>query len=504
MGLYSGGTIWEVDKSYEVYMYKPDGLGWINPYDTTYGLYLAFWGNDVSVPFDGIKEGWHHIATSWNGEDQVIVGIDGHFPDGYIWEEYTQSWTFQEQPFHLPRVPTPDNEATTFIGKMRHNGHHRGSEFFTGTIDDVRVWNVARTEQEIRDNMHRSLQGNEPGLIGYWRFDEGQGQIVQDMTSNQNHGTLGMDAGIGSDDPSWELSTRPTPVPTNLPPTQPVVEIVPPDPKTFHDLVCFATGSVDPEGEPVNLTYAWYRDGELVEDETSFLSHTHTSRGQMIECIVTPDDGEVAGSSASDTVEILNSPPTRPVVRILPENPTPLTGLAVWIEVFSTDPDEDDIHYLFEWYESSDGENWTRRPEVSGSLNPFFPGSPSVSPLYTQVGEHWRVDVTPVESHTVKESSERFGSALDESVAGVPGSDSVLIWANLVDVVGSDPGESRIDSADLLVLLSVWHNTQEEIPPSTRSLFFETGTPSGTRIGLKHLFELTLNGWYRPVARESR
>jgi hypothetical protein len=38
--------------------------------------------------------------------------------------------------------------------------------------------------------MHQRLEGNEPGLVGYWNFDEGQGQIVYDSSPKGNNGYL--------------------------------------------------------------------------------------------------------------------------------------------------------------------------------------------------------------------------------------------------------------------------------------------------------------------------
>lgn len=46
-------------------------------------------------------------------------------------------------------------------------------------------------------------QETTPGPIAYWKFDEGQGQTVQDSTSNNNDGTLGANSSSGSDDPTW-------------------------------------------------------------------------------------------------------------------------------------------------------------------------------------------------------------------------------------------------------------------------------------------------------------
>ena len=61
---------------------------------------------------------------------------------------------------------------------------------FIGQIDEVRIWNIARTEDEISADMNKQLNGDEPGLVGYWKFDEEtEGKIV-DTSPNKNNGNL--------------------------------------------------------------------------------------------------------------------------------------------------------------------------------------------------------------------------------------------------------------------------------------------------------------------------
>src|SRR6266436_3239224 len=43
---------------------------------------------------------------------------------------------------------------------------------FQGQLDEVRVWSVARTEEQIRETMSRKMTGTEPGLVGLWNFDD--------------------------------------------------------------------------------------------------------------------------------------------------------------------------------------------------------------------------------------------------------------------------------------------------------------------------------------------
>jgi hypothetical protein len=53
-------------------------------------------------------------------------------------------------------------------------------ELFDGTIDEVRFWNVARTQQDIAANMSHTVTPSDPSLLAYWRFDDGAGGTAND------------------------------------------------------------------------------------------------------------------------------------------------------------------------------------------------------------------------------------------------------------------------------------------------------------------------------------
>jgi len=86
------------------------------------------------------------------------------------------------------------------------------SEYFNGVIDEVRIWNKVLEQSEIQSNMHKELTGDENGLIGYWPFNEGTGNIAFDKTSNNNDGTLYDGATwVNSTAPVWNwLTTNPS------------------------------------------------------------------------------------------------------------------------------------------------------------------------------------------------------------------------------------------------------------------------------------------------------
>ena len=75
-----------------------------------------------------------------------------------------------------------------------HEENRETHSSFIGQIDEVRVWNLPRTESEIRSDMNKQLNGNEPGLVGYWKFDAQTNGIVTDSTPNKNDGKLVGDA----------------------------------------------------------------------------------------------------------------------------------------------------------------------------------------------------------------------------------------------------------------------------------------------------------------------
>lgn len=82
--------------------------------------------------------------------------------------------------------------ATIFLGK-----HISISNFFNGNIDEVRIWNIARSATEINDNYLISINTPQTGLLASYTFEEGipNGNNtnltqVSDYSGNNHHGVL--------------------------------------------------------------------------------------------------------------------------------------------------------------------------------------------------------------------------------------------------------------------------------------------------------------------------
>jgi hypothetical protein len=56
---------------------------------------------------------------------------------------------------------------------------------FIGHLADLRIWDHARTEIQIKENMNRELTGNESGLFGYWKFKRERSSTSENAKNNE-------------------------------------------------------------------------------------------------------------------------------------------------------------------------------------------------------------------------------------------------------------------------------------------------------------------------------
>ncbi|MCK9408914.1 MAG: T9SS type A sorting domain-containing protein, partial [Bacteroidetes bacterium] len=95
------------------------------------------------------------------------------------------------------------------------------SSLFEGTIDEVRIWNIVRTQSEIAADMNNtSLSASTTGLQAYYHFDQGTAggtntsiTTLNDATTNANNGTLNNFALTGS---SSNFISNDNPLPVEL------------------------------------------------------------------------------------------------------------------------------------------------------------------------------------------------------------------------------------------------------------------------------------------------
>lgn len=73
----------------------------------------------------------------------------------------------------------------TFIGNSVFGG-----EIFQGDIDEVRIWNIVKTVEQLNGSKNCELQDAEPGLLAYYKFNQGVSQ-ANNSTINTLNATVG-------------------------------------------------------------------------------------------------------------------------------------------------------------------------------------------------------------------------------------------------------------------------------------------------------------------------
>jgi len=130
---------------------------------------------------------WHYIAAVKNGNIGVVY-LDG-----------------VQKVCNGTLSTTVSSTSGSFqVGTYANN---EGGNF-NGLIDDVRIYNYARTADEILADYNAGKAAHmgknnqqDDGLVGYWNFEEGSGQTVYDRSGNGNDGTLGSSTAVEKSDP---------------------------------------------------------------------------------------------------------------------------------------------------------------------------------------------------------------------------------------------------------------------------------------------------------------
>lgn len=127
------------------------------------------------------------------GRDSLFVESDAPPADPTVSISSPTDGSSFEADMHTPQITDTDVVL----------GEGNAGFYLNGDLDEVRVWNVVRTQSEIDGNKSSRLNGDESGLIAYWPMEEGSGDVASDASTNSHAFQLGNQAGSDSADPSW-------------------------------------------------------------------------------------------------------------------------------------------------------------------------------------------------------------------------------------------------------------------------------------------------------------
>ena len=135
------------------------------------------WANTTGT-LASLAGGWHHLAVTYDGRggataaNGVTIYVDGvAVPVNRV--------------NNAAYVAMNNTAALLQIGREAPASRH-----YAGGLDEIRLWNVARTPAEIQASMTSELLGTEAGLRAYWRLNEGGAGVITDSSPSGNVGTL--------------------------------------------------------------------------------------------------------------------------------------------------------------------------------------------------------------------------------------------------------------------------------------------------------------------------
>ena len=108
-------------------------------------------------------DAWNHVALVYDGAAEAELFLNGRSTGAFAC----------------------DLDVSGGLGRLRiGNSAVQSGRGHDGMLDEVRLWNVARTPAQLREGMTRTLAGNEPGLAAYYRMDLFDGATLYDQTTN--------------------------------------------------------------------------------------------------------------------------------------------------------------------------------------------------------------------------------------------------------------------------------------------------------------------------------
>ncbi|MNK25922.1 hypothetical protein D3C87_442520 [compost metagenome] len=121
---------------------------------------------------------WYHVAATHNGANSTLTLYLNGVSVGTA--QTPPGMTNSGTPLHLGRWIDPNN-----------------SRYFKGSLDEVRIWDVQRTQAQLQAGMYEEMDPSTAGLQAYYKFSEGIADgdntaisTTLDATANVNNGTL--------------------------------------------------------------------------------------------------------------------------------------------------------------------------------------------------------------------------------------------------------------------------------------------------------------------------
>lgn len=123
---------------------------------------------DANDAFQIPTKQWVHLAVTYSKPGNAIkVYINGDL----------QSSTIK----NIASI----NLNRTGIDGFQIGRSYEDSRYFDGLMSEIRIWNIERTQDEIKNNFY-GVDPETSGLVAYWKGDEGEGTLLHDYANGNN------------------------------------------------------------------------------------------------------------------------------------------------------------------------------------------------------------------------------------------------------------------------------------------------------------------------------
>jgi hypothetical protein len=148
---------------------QPTGFHWLIRSDRS--AMFGFWdGAQNNFNLADHEGRWVFLASVYDATRKTLTSYINGQPAG--------------SPISVDKLPQLPSTGKLILGKRLAEVPTEAN--FKGVLSDLRIWNRARTPEELRSDMSWRLTGTEPGLVGYWQL----GDLIADGTSIKTPGLV--------------------------------------------------------------------------------------------------------------------------------------------------------------------------------------------------------------------------------------------------------------------------------------------------------------------------
>lgn len=139
---------------------------------------------------DGVLRFRHAELNTVNTDSPALAMREGVFQHvAAVFDTAADTTTLYVEGAQVAQVTGQTNGITANAAELRIGADDQGN-YGEHRIAEARLWGAGRTQTEIQDWRHRTLDGNESDLDGYWRLQEGEDEVAEDFSGGGNDGNI--------------------------------------------------------------------------------------------------------------------------------------------------------------------------------------------------------------------------------------------------------------------------------------------------------------------------